>query len=240
MNLGYLADTARRILGMEDPDRPWLVSFPRSGSHFLSLCLEVYTDGASPISNFLGLSGKSLNVFRLHAGEFPSTHDLELKLLFRNVIYLYRNPVDTLYSYLQYEGFPADEKHVRMASDHWARHTRKWMFAEGKSRRKTMVCYERLMKDFPGEFAKVLRHLGLTEDRAKMEAARQGAGKQEIKKITRVKDPKVINDSEEYRLGRGDFVARFGPLIMALMPADIGEAIARDAAETGEGAVAAL
>ena len=51
-------------------------------------------------------------VYRIHAGEFRSTHDLSMNARFRKVVFLYRNPVDTLYSYCRYMNILPDEERI--------------------------------------------------------------------------------------------------------------------------------
>ena len=103
--------TTRRIMRLEG-DSSYLVGFPCSGNHGVSVCLEEYTGNQSPISNYRGAAGRSLMVYRIHAGEFRSTHDLSMNARFRKVVFLYRNPVDTLYSYCRYMNILPDEERI--------------------------------------------------------------------------------------------------------------------------------
>lgn len=212
--------TAGRILHL-DGDGPYLVSFPRSGSHYVSVCLEKYTDNRSPISNFLGLAGRSMAVYRIHAGEFRSTHDLNLKAGFKKVVYLYRNPVDTLYSYCRYMNIPLEEERIRREADLWAAHTMKWMFTETNSREKVILCYEKLLADFCGEFGRLLDFLGIRKDREKMQRIRQSTTKEEIKALVDRKDDRVINVSREYGTAKKEFADQFGRIIMERIPSRI-------------------
>jgi hypothetical protein len=224
----------RRIMRLEG-DIAYLVGFPRSGNHYVSVCLEKYTDNRSPISNYRGLAGRSLTVYRIHAGEFRGTHDLKMDARFRKVVFLYRNPVDTLYSYCRYEGIRPNMERIRQEADFWARHTMKWMFTEGHSRRKVILCYERLLADFCREFGRLLDFFGLGKDAERMRQIRQSTTKEEIKALVDRKDNKVINVTEEYRVGKAEFVKEFGQIIVERVPLQISEVLDRDALETEEG-----
>lgn len=219
--------TARRIMRLEG-DIPYLVGFPRSGNHYVSVCLEKYTDNQSPISNYRGLAGRSLTVYRIHAGEFRGTHDLNMDARFRNVIFLYRNPVDTLYSYCRYMNILPDEEHIGQEADFWVNHTMKWMFTETYSRRKVILCYERLLADFCCEFGRLLDFFGIGKDEERMRQIRQSTTKEEIKALVDRKDDKVINVTKEYGMAKKEFVETFGPIIMERIPSQISEVLRQE------------
>ncbi len=233
-------ETARRLLRLENPNRPYLVSFPRSGSHFISVALERYCGGASPFSNFLGLGGRSLLIFRMHAGDFPSTHDLKLTEQFRNLVYLYRNPIDTLYSFLEYEGIAQTEANIRTQTNLWISHLEKWIFRESYSKKKLILCYENLIADFPAEFGKLLDFLGFPVDTDRVQNALDGASKEEIQRLTIKKDAKVIRNDPSYRNGREIFLRSFGSSILNSMPPQILALLEKDAQKTRVGSVAKL
>jgi hypothetical protein len=79
---------------IENPDSPFLVSFPRTGSHWLRLIMELYFGRPSLVRVFY--YPERTDYLTLH------THDIDLDIERRNVIYLYRDPVDTVYSQLNY------------------------------------------------------------------------------------------------------------------------------------------
>jgi len=224
--------TTRRIMRLEG-DSPYLVGFPRSGNHYVSVCLEKYTDNRSPISNYRGLAGRSLMVYRIHAGEFRSTHDLNMDARFRNVVFLYRDPVDTLYSYCRYMNILPNEVRIRQEADFWASHTMKWMFTETYSRRKVILCYDRLLADFCSEFGRLLDFFGIPKDEERMRHLQQSTPKEEIKALVDRKDGRVINVTKEYRVEKAEFVRTFGEIIMERIPPEISEVLGRDASETG-------
>lgn len=194
----------------------------------------------SPISNFMGLAGKNMFIYRLHAGEFASTHDLKLICKYKTVFYLYRNPIDTMYSYFKYEGFPINKDNIKAKSEFWARHTEKWMFHPSCTQNKVIICFERLISEFQSEFGKLLHFMGLNINQSKIIAVKKSTTKKEIDSLVHVKDPKVINDSTEYHIQRCDFIAQFGELITSCVPEKIMTVLTKDAQDTQTGAVYSL
>ena len=123
-----------------DSKNTFLVSFPRTGSHWLRMLMELYFQRPS-----LTL------VFFLHENRYYlslHTHDLSLDLIRENVIYLYRSPVDTIYSQLIYneESFTRTESVIYWAQS-YARHLQKWLIQDNFTLKKTVVSYEELRQN---------------------------------------------------------------------------------------------
>src|SRR5690606_25937856 len=78
-----------------DKEKPFLVSFPRTGSHWLRMILELYFERPLLTRTFYYFD-KEDDYLLLH------THDMGLTLLRENIIYIHRNPVDTVYSQINY------------------------------------------------------------------------------------------------------------------------------------------
>ena len=77
-----------------NPDNTFLVSFPRTGSHWLRMLTELYFGRPSLVRVFY--YSERQDFLMLHA------HDLELDVERLRVIYLYRHPVETIFSQLYY------------------------------------------------------------------------------------------------------------------------------------------
>ena len=93
----------------------FLVSFPRTGSHWLRMMMELYFERPSLVRIFYYPERKAY--LTLH------THDLNLDVERSNVIYLYRDPVDTIYSQLQYHKEDIyDQERIAFWSDFYGRH----------------------------------------------------------------------------------------------------------------------
>jgi hypothetical protein len=93
-NPSTIADQVVLRKHLEDPEFPFLVSFPRTGSHWLRMLLELYFE--RPLLTRTFFFPEKDNYLLLH------THDLELDVKRHNVMYIYRDPVDTIYSQIKY------------------------------------------------------------------------------------------------------------------------------------------
>jgi hypothetical protein len=207
IDTGSVAVTDQSVLQqyIDDQNFPFLVSFPRTGSHWLRMLMELYFE--RPLLVRVFYFKEKTDYLALH------THDKELDIHRNNVLYLYRDPVPTIYSQMVYEGEVLTDQ-VRV--DHWAslygRHLKKWLLNEADCNKKTVICYERMLKDLPSEFAKIAAHFGQSLDRAKLQAAAGRVSKRDVMNKT-THDPKVMSKDPSYELKRADFSARFGSLI---------------------------
>ncbi len=189
----------------DNPDFPYLVSFSRTGSHWLRMIMELYFEKPSLVRAF----------YFKHANDFTCyhTHDMDLELKRENVIYLYRNPVETVYSQLcYYKEAPDNEERRRLWTNLYARHLAKWLVQKDFTRKKTVITYEGMKADMTHEFAKVCRHFGEELNTLKLEAALEKVSKAELKKKTK-HDEQVINLSNSYQDGRELFKEKYGSTI---------------------------
>lgn len=189
----------------KNPDFPYLVSFSRTGSHWLRMIMELYFEKPSLVRAFYFKEASDFTCYH--------THDMDLELKRENVIYLYRNPVETIYSQLSYYKEDPDNEGRR---GHWtnlyARHLAKWLVQESFSRKKTFVTYEGMKVNMESEFAKICRHLGEELDTLKLEAVLEKVSKAELKKKTK-HDQQVVNLSSSYQNGRELFNEKYGGTI---------------------------
>ena len=95
---GSVAITSPEVLEAftSNPESTFLVSFPRTGSHWLRLLMELYFERPSLVRVFY--YPERTDYLTYH------THDLSLDVQHPRVIYLYREPVATIYSQMQYHG----------------------------------------------------------------------------------------------------------------------------------------
>jgi len=175
---------------IENPANPFLVSFPRTGSHWLRMVMELYFERPSLVRVFYYPNRH--DYLTLH------THDMDLEVFRQNVIYLYREPVDTIYSQISYKKeSPNDESRVRYWSDLYGRHLEKWLYAEKISTHKTTIRYERLRDTPEAEFAKICAHFGQTMDVARLRKALAEVTKEKVKEKTN-HDANVITLNAQY------------------------------------------
>ena len=186
------------------------VGLSRSGSHWIRLVLEHYMGGNSPLSNFLGSA---------NTNNFRATHDLQLDFVADYVIYLYRNPIDCIYSNLKYDEIDTNVDCISKIDyylDIWIRHIQKWIYDENFTKDKVILCYEKLKNDFNNEFSKLLIFLNLQVNTEKIEEGNNIYTKSKIKKI--VRDDRVINNELNYEIDRELFTQKYKNYIYDKLP----------------------
>jgi hypothetical protein len=135
-----------------DEENTFLVSFPRTGSHWLRMVLELATGRPSLTRVFY--YPERTDYLTMHS------HDDDLQLKRRNVIYLWRNPVDTVFSQMWYVSDDvASRSNVVRWTERYARHLEKWLLNERFTARKTVVSYERMRQDMPAVVRRISEHL---------------------------------------------------------------------------------
>jgi len=181
----------------KDRTNPFLVSFPRTGSHWLRMIMELYFRRPSLVRIFY--YPEETNYLTLH------THDKDLSLERENVIYLYRDPVETVYSQLNYYKEDIND-HSRIVcwADLYGRHLNKWLCTEKFTRKKTVLTYEGMKRDMVKEFGKITDHFGEKLDKGKLKKATDRITKEEVKKKTG-HDPQVVQLTATYNNLRQDF-----------------------------------
>ena len=194
----------RRFL--DNPGFPHLISFPRTGSHWLRLLMELYFEKPSLVRSFYFKDAQDFTCYH--------RHDVELTLQARDVICLYRHPVPTVYSQLKYgnENIEDTERIVYYARL-YGRHLKKWLITENFTRQKTIITYERLSADPSAEFAKVCAHFKKEFDREKFLQVVARVSKESLKEKT-AHDQQVVNLSASYQQQRESFAQSHAPLVM--------------------------
>ena len=181
----------------DDPSFPFLVSFPRTGSHWLRMIMELYF--GRPLLTRTFFNKDRTDYLLLH------THDIDLDIMRGNVVYLYRDPVDTVFSQLMYyKEDITDEERVRHWAGLYGRHLAKWLHDNGFTEKLTVVKYERLRDDPAAEFKKITDHFGVEFDGTRLDEALKGATKEKLKEKTG-HDPQVVNLKADYSAKRKQF-----------------------------------
>jgi hypothetical protein len=191
---------------IKNPDFPFLISFPRTGSHWLRLAMELYFEKPSLVRIF----------YYKNASEFTCyhRHDEDLSIRRKNVIYLYRHPLDTVYSQLKYYNENIhDRQRIKYWTDLFGCHLKKWLVEETFTAKKTVLTYEGMSKNMEGEFKKICSHFSMALDKEKFQAALAKVSKREVKKKT-THDRQVINLSEAYQVEKREFKKTYSTLIM--------------------------
>lgn len=181
----------------EDPHFPFLVSFPRTGSHWLRMLMELYFEQPSLVRAFYYKKAKSYLCFH--------THDMDLDVSRKNVIYLYRNPVATIYSQMCYAKEDLDSiQNIEKWSELYGKHLCKWLLLESDSKTKTIIRYENLQTDLVSEFQKITSHFFQKLDKDRLKEIARKVTKDSVRKRTS-HDKQVINISSDYEERREIF-----------------------------------
>jgi hypothetical protein len=185
-----------------EPDFPFLVSFPRTGSHWLRMLMELAFGRPSLVRVFFYPDRRDYLAFHSHDIPGDQAHPVER----RNVLYLYRDPVDTIFSQLRFHGEDPDD---RDALERWAtlygEHLAKWLLAETFTRRKTILTYETMRESLPTEFARVAAHLGEPFDAGRLADAAAGVDKERLKSLVGPARPEVVRTEAGYAEARRAF-----------------------------------
>jgi hypothetical protein len=188
-------EVVRRFIS--NPSNTLLISFPRTGSHWLRMLMELYFK--RPTLKLIFYYPEVTDYLAYH------THDLDLDMEHPTVLYLYRDPTDTVYSQLNFYKEALDNtERITYWSDLYGRHLDKWLHQERFTQKKTVLRYEGLQNDMPAEFSKIVAHYGEALDAEKLTRAVARTTKQEIQRKV-VHDRRVINTHEAYASSRDNF-----------------------------------
>ena len=131
----------------------YLVSFPRSGRNWLCLLLDVYNGG--PVFNNRLNNPENPDVLMDFKGRYDHDHKANKNIPGR-ILYLYRNPVDVIFSMLNYMNvwvkqdklLTNTEQRVVAWSNRWKNHMNKWYYNTPDScSDKCIISYEDLVTD---------------------------------------------------------------------------------------------
>lgn len=194
---------------ISDPEFPYLISFPRTGSHWLRMIMELYFETPSLVRIFYFKDALRFTCYH--------RHDEDLSIVRKNVLYLYRHPVDTVYSQMNYyREDPSDEARVRHWATLYGRHLKKWLIEETFTTKKTLLTYEEMKNDLTAAFSKVCGHFCVALNRNKLDEAAKIVTREEVKNRT-LHDPQVVNLTEDYARVKERFVSQFHEKIMDLV-----------------------
>lgn len=184
-----------------NPRNVFLVSFPRTGSHWLRMLMEKYFE--RPILRRIFYYPYKTNFLALHS------HDMELILVRENVIYLYRNPIDVVFSEMIFlREDIGDLERVLYWTNAYATHLNKWLVQEQFTKKKTIVQYEGLLNNPLEEFSKVCAHFGEDIDKDKFLKVYEFVTKDEVLRKN-LHDSRIVRIESEYEKTRADFRERW-------------------------------
>jgi hypothetical protein len=150
------------------------------------------------------------------------THDDDLSLKRKRVIYLCRNPVDTVFSQLSYkEAGEANDYQIEHWSRQYALHLRKWL-TQSPAQEQLTLTYEMMNRDLSSVFEDIAKFLKLPFSTERLKLAGQRVSKQEVKERTK-HDPRVVQIRDSYEMSRTAFRRNQPAQILSVMHAEAPE-----------------
>lgn len=188
------------------PENPFLVSFPRTGSHWLRMLMELYYKRPTLVRAFYYPDNS--DYLLVH------THDMQLSVERSNVIYLYRDPVPTVYSQMSFDNEDThDQTRIAYWGDVYGKHLYKWLVTETFTTQKTVVTYEKMVSDMDSVFQAITAHLGGEYDAVKLKEVMAIVTKEEVKRKTEAHDERVVRLADGYQQTGKEFKEKYSDLV---------------------------
>ena len=188
---------------ISNPDFPFLISFPRTGSHWLRILMELYFKKPSLKRVFYYDNANDFTCYHTHA----LTEDYEiLNIKRKRFIYLYRNAPETIFSQLKYMDLDINDiNNITVWSKKYADHLNIWLLHQNPSCERINIKYDTMQIDIQNQFDKICTFMGESFDQKHFESILSKVSKENIKSKTK-HDKQVINMSSNYNSERNDFL----------------------------------
>ena len=221
-----------KSFSLNDPNTIRLVSYPRTGSHWLRLLIEVYTGFyCYPQKFFSDTNPKKIWGIHIHNRIVAMPDKSEgLQENLRKIIYLYRNPVDTIYSQLKYDkvlepGWSSannnkdlDNK-IDILIQEYRNHLIKWKNNAQNCNEYIEISYGELKNDTPNVLKKIINFIAPNHkcNMEHLQKISEKITKEATKKVTPY-DPNALNDEivkspELYEYSRNEFIKKYAGYI---------------------------
>lgn len=205
---GYIIQDEALLKAYEiNSNFPRLVSFPRTGSHWLRMLMELYFEKPSLVYVFYQKNPKEFTCIH--------KHDIKLKMPYvNNVVYLLRDPVDTMFSFMKYHKKSIDDQqYLEESTILYAQHVEKWVLNYDSFENRTIITYEALKDNPSKEFGKICDHLATEFDQERFLSIYNGVNKEKIGKRTK-HSSQILNKTKDYDSNRDTFKEKYEVPIM--------------------------
>lgn len=199
-------------------DYPLFISYPRSGSHWMNCLMELYFDRPRLREERVTLMPSDRTDWM-----WFHDHDLDLDIKHDNVLYLYRDPVDVIYSLLMAEQGKIKKKGIQQLdelSQGVADHFNRYLGENGMA--KSVIRYELCKSDLPSQFKIITEFYGQEFDQSRLDWAADQVSKDKLVKeasLRKKKPDQYMNDkmlSEKYSKNRKQFRVDHGEQILSI------------------------
>ncbi|MGJ8637602.1 MAG: sulfotransferase domain-containing protein [Phycisphaerales bacterium] len=199
-------------------DYPLFISYPRSGSHWMNCLMELYFDRPR-------LREERVTLMPADRTDWMwfHDHDLDLDIEHDNVLYLYRDPVDVIYSLLMAEQGKIKKKGIQQLPElaqGMVDHFRRYLGPDGMA--KAVIRYELCKVDLASQFKIITGFYGQEFDQSRLDWAADQVSKDKLVKeasLRKKKPDQYMNDkmlSEKYSKNRNQFRIDHGEQILSI------------------------
>lgn len=198
---------------IEDIEFPFFISFPRTGSHWIRTVMELYFEKPSLTRIFFYPKEKKFTCY--HAHDIYDKYFID-NIQRMNILYLYRNPPETIFSQLNHENSSLDNKDMIIFwSKVYGLHLKKWLIEEKYSVHKTIIKYDNFKNNFVSEFRKITDFFNEKIDEDRLNGIIKNLTKESIKNRLgdQKKNHRIINTSNNYDRNKELFVNTHSDLI---------------------------
>lgn len=200
---------------------PLFISFPRTGAHWINAVMELYFDRPRLPQLRATLLDSTRDDWMWFHDHDTIAYD-KLYVENQEALYLYRDPIDTVYSYIIYQFNKGesitsiDSKRlddlVPACTQHYKKHLQKWLSA------KTVVKHENFKIDRSSEFKKICDHFGAEFDEDKVSRCFDLVTPQALTEVR--KEYTTLSDfmlSGQYKKDRAVFKENYGDKIESIV-----------------------
>lgn len=196
---------------------PLLISFPRSGSHYLRLVMEYYFN--RPILPVTFYKHPEYGIKTMNSFLFAHTHDMNLDCQSDKIIYLYRKDlVSTHFSFLYYYDIdPSKDIDILIQNTrNHSKHLNKWLTYQKDGMSKVIITYEDLLgTNRFKKFKEICDLFDYDYSKSKVKDIFFKITKEEVFNRT-THDKNIMKNQKDcdYSTKRGKFKEKYGELIL--------------------------
>ena len=198
-----------------DTNFPFFVSFPRTGSHWFRIVMELYLGIPCLVESWTIKKPRTFWSYHRHDRYLDEVKNRS------NVLYLYRHPVGTICSEMYYweKNFSEHiDEYIKLYSGHLIR----WLYNHNDVNNFEAITYEGFKNNPATTVSRALSFLQICYpgnltyeiDENKIMNCYNNSSKQKIKEMTKVSNPKAVNINDEYKDIKKIFMEKYRDYIL--------------------------
>jgi len=184
-----------------------LVSYPRTGSHWLRVIVEQYLSKPCLPESFFDTDLNNPWAYHLH-DRIIGDGDEGFTDNFDKVIYLYRNPIDTIYSLVRYE----QTQDWESIATEYHNHLTRWLYNHDDCKRLISIKYEDIKNNYQETFKQIFDFLDVEYNEELLKNCYEKTTHHKVKTLTQHNEQIVNNDifNGKYLTDKSQFKEYFG------------------------------